>query len=124
MQQADDSSDYLAERRYFELVPISPITPEAVSPFIGKTVCAVMHDGKCHYGILRGIDGNQLYLDGGGSGLSLASVRSKQGNNWKPTKAQTKAFYPYGGGFGFGYGAFALSLAALAALFFIPFFFI
>lgn len=106
------------------MIPISPICEETVRPYFGQPVLAVTHDGIRHYGILRGIDGQCLYLDGGGSELSLASVRSKMGKNWKPTQAQTKAFYPYGAGFGFGYAAFALSLAALAALFFVPFFFI
>lgn len=124
MQQADDSSDFLAERRNFELIPISPICDETVRPYVGRPVLAVMHDGNRHYGILRGIEGDRLLMDGGGSELSLASVRSKMGKNWQPDKAQTKAFYPYGAGFGFGFGAFALSLAALAALFFVPFFFI
>lgn len=100
------------------MIPISPVTAETCAPFIGKPVCAVTVDGRHHYGILRGIGDGNLYLDGVGDGLSLASVRGKRRKDTKPDKAHTKAF------FGFGFGAFAISLALLASLFFIPWFFI
>jgi len=81
-----------------------------------------MQDGTHHYGILRGIGDGQLYLDGGRDELALASLRGKSKANAKPAaKAHTKAF---GYGYGFGFGAFAVSLALLAALFFVPWFFI
>jgi len=104
------------------LIPISPITAETCSPYVGQPVCAVMQDGTHHYGILRGIGDGNLYLDGRRDELALASLRGKSKANAKPDKAHTKAFF--GLGFGLGFGAFALSLAALTALFFVPFFFI
>lgn len=102
------------------MIPISPVTAETCAPYIGKPVCAVMVDGRHHYGILRGIGDGNVYLDGVGDGLALASLQGKRRKDSKPDKAHTNAFY----GFGFGVGAFAISLALLASLFFIPWFFI
>ena len=120
--QTRDPSDFPIREEILALIPISPITAENVSPYIGGQICAVMHDGTRHFGILRGIDGGQLYMDVASDGLALASLpdkKRKQAKGMKPEQAHTKAF-----GFGFGRGAFALSLALLAALFFIPWFFI
>lgn len=103
------------------MIPITPVTAETCSPYIGRPVCAVMQDGTHHYGILRGIGDGQLYLERGRDELALASLRDRSKAQPKPAaKAHTKAFY----GYGLGYGAFAISLALLAALFFVPWFFI
>ena len=102
------------------MIPISPINAQTVSPFIGSPVCAVLQDGTRHFGILRGIGGGQLYLDGcSGGGPTLASLPGSRKARVKGGKSHTNAF---GFGFGFGFAALALSLAVLAALFFIPFF--
>ncbi|WP_276354374.1 hypothetical protein [Cohnella caldifontis] len=106
------------------MVPITPLTPAGISPFIGKPVCAVMQDGTRHFGILHGCDGGQLFLNALPGGPVLASVERGKARGAKTEKAQTRAFFGPFGGFGFGFGAIALSLALLAALFFIPWFWI
>jgi len=139
------------------LIPISPITVENILPHVGRPVYAVLHDGTCRFGIIRGCSGGQLYLDAVPRGpLSLASVKGtnkgaalaksikagsvhvkgtaarnvKAVKPFKTAKVRTKAwgFGPGFGGWGWGWGwgaaAAAVGLAAIAALFLIPFFFI
>lgn len=110
------------------LIPITPVTAETCARYVGKSVCAVMQDGSRYYGILRGVGDGQLYLEGTPEELALHSLKGRTKSKRKPAaKANTKAFGygpGYGYGYGFGFGVFALSLALLASLFFIPFFFI
>lgn len=111
------------------MIPISPITVDNIVPHIGRPVYAVLNDGTCRVGIIRGCSGGQLYLDSSPRGpLSLASVK---GAKKEAAKVRTKAWgygpYGYGGwgwGWGFGAAAAAIGIAAIAALFLIPFFFI
>lgn len=115
------------------MIPISPITVDNILPHVGRPVYAVLHDGSCRIGIIRGCSGGHLYLDGAPGGLTLASIKgTKQGdalikalkaNNvkikgtsarnvkavkpFKAAKVRTKAwgFGPYGfGGWGWGWG--------------------
>jgi hypothetical protein len=111
------------------LIPITPLTPAGIQPYIGRPVCAVMQDGTRHFGILHGCDGGQLILGAAPGGLTLASLERGKSRKAVPEKAKTKALFgPFGGlggfGLGFGFGAITLSLAFLAALFFIPWFWI
>ncbi|MBB6669484.1 hypothetical protein [Cohnella nanjingensis] len=123
------------------MIPISPLSEEHLSRFVGAPVCAMTHDGKCHYGILRSCENGHIYLNEGRDELVLTALKkkaktsarmnvkriaghSKTKLNMKRypglSKAKTSAW-----GWGWGWGAgLAISLAALTALFFIPFFFI
>lgn len=124
-------------------------------PHVGRPAYAVLRDGSCRVGIIRGCSEGNLYLDVAPGGLSLASVKGTKAGDalikamkarnvkgtaarnvkavkpCKPGKVRTKAwgFGPYGGygygGWGWGWGAAAaIGLAAIAALFLVPFFFI
>jgi len=84
-----------------------------------------MHDGTHHYGILRGIGNDRLFLEDDG-GLTLAAMPSSKTRS-KNVKAQTKFYgygYPYGYGYGFGGFGAGLGLGLIASLFLLPFFFI
>ncbi|MBP1155616.1 MULTISPECIES: hypothetical protein [unclassified Paenibacillus] len=99
---------------------IYPITAEQISPYVGRHVCAVFHDGSYCIGKIGRVEGGNLYLDEYTHGL--ASVSTSKANKAKDQishqmKAKTSAFTPF-------FSPFAVSLAALAFLFAIPFFFI
>lgn len=101
---------------------ISPIHAEAISPYIGRQVCAVLHDGSCIYGTITGVDGGHLLLGGATQGAYTLSTNEKKAKsqiiNRNKAKAKTKAFgYPFG-------GAYALSLALISLLFLVPFFWV
>lgn len=46
------------------MFPIYPITETGVAPYGGQMVCAVMHDGTRHVGILSGCSKSKLMLNG------------------------------------------------------------
>lgn len=99
---------------------IYPITAERINPYIGRHVCAVLHDGSYFIGKIGRIDGGMLYFDGYTEGLASVSTKNvkkamEQINH--QVKATTSAFTPFA-------AALAVSLAVLAFLFAIPFFFI
>ncbi|UNK16507.1 hypothetical protein MNQ98_18610 [Paenibacillus sp. N3/727] len=113
---------------------ISPISEDSCRPFIGRQVCAVLHDGRHITGTLRGIDEKGLLFDEAFRSANILSTKpdkaKKQLNSMKQ-KAETSAFGP-GFGFrpGFGFGGFgtpfagALALSSIALLFLLPFLFI
>jgi hypothetical protein len=102
--------------------PISPITEEAIRPFIGKPVCAVLHDGTYLFGTIANCHGGQLFFKEGGQGPGTVSKKSRQARDQMKSKIKRKAkisFFPFG--FGGGVAAAAISLGLIAALFAFPF---
>ena len=125
------------------MILIHPICEETIKPHYGNLVCAVMHDGTHHYGILNGMAFGQLILNddspiaetlsatdskektksktirGGKSKYKVNNTNKAQTSN----KAQISAFgfgfgSPFGLGSPFGFGRrTALDLAAIALLF-------
>lgn len=101
--------------------PIAPLTPEGCRPYIGKPVCAVLHDGSEVIGYLHGIEDNRLLIriapdSEPVANTARANVKSHKKNKRKTVK--TSAFAP----FFLPGGLLALELALIAALFLIPFF--
>ncbi|MGG3279489.1 hypothetical protein [Paenibacillus solani] len=106
-----------------------PISAEGCRGYIGKTVCAVMHDGREVVGTIRGVHDHGLELEFGNPTAYTLSTKGKKGKkSVKSTKSgvQTSAFGPYGYGpyGGYGYGANVFAWSAIALLFLIPFLFI
>lgn len=104
---------------------INPVSAATVQPYIGRPVCAVLHDGSHVYGVLGGCDGTTLTLNpytGDGAGPGVLTTKSFARKTRQSKKATTSAF-------GFPFNPFvtrtiALELALIAFLFAIPFFFI
>lgn len=130
---------------------IYPLGVDACKPHVGKTVCAILRDGRYYIGTITDVNENGIQLNGGYTSeanvLSTQPAKAKKqlqqlksktkGANKAVIKAneqaQTKALgygpgypgYPGNGGYpGYGYGAYAFDWAALALLFLIPFLFI
>ncbi|WP_309120276.1 hypothetical protein [Paenibacillus sp.] len=107
---------------------LHPITPETCSPYVGKTVCAVLHDGTQVVGTISRVTANGIEINGSRSGASVLSTRApvaKKQLQRMASKANTKAFgygYPGYGYPGYGYG-FGFEWAAIALLFLLPFLF-
>jgi hypothetical protein len=99
---------------------IFPIDGPTVTPFVGKSVCAVLHDGTHFFGTLEGIDGDRLIINGfaGGPGELETLAMKKKRPSEKSGQANTSAFFP-----GFGFNRFFFPFAALAFLFALPFLF-
>lgn len=97
---------------------IYPISVESCTPYVGRHVCAVMHDGSYYIGRLSGVraDGIQLESGSGPDGtISVANVKQAKSQIQKSSKdVQTKAFF----------NPFFFPFASLAFLFALPFFFI
>jgi hypothetical protein len=92
---------------------ISPINAETCRSYVGKPVCAVLHDGSRYYGYVHGVEDGRLLL----SYEPQAAVTSAKKKSKNKKKASTQAFFgPYGYG-----GLFALDLALIALLFALPF---
>jgi hypothetical protein len=105
------------------LESISPISEDAIRPYIGKQVCAVLHDGTYLFGTVAECRDGKLFFSGGAQGpgtVSTNATRAKAQIRKKlKNKAKISAFSPF---FGFGGGAAAaISLALIAALFAFPF---
>jgi hypothetical protein len=87
---------------------ITPITADAIRPYIGKPVCAVMHDGTHVYGTIVDCREGHLILSKGVQGpgtVSTSTLRAKkQIRTGLKNKANVSAFTPF---FGFGAGAAA-----------------
>lgn len=106
------------------MVPIYPLTEDAINPYCGYYVCAVMKDGRQYIGRITGCRNGKLILNGDPSVLTNShsntpkkggKQKGKKGANKESAKLNAFAPYPYGG---FGYGAgIALDLALLALLF-------
>jgi hypothetical protein len=105
------------------LQSITPITEEAIRPFVGKPVCAVLHDGTYLFGTISDCRDGQLFFQGGVKGPGTVSTRSRRARAQIKQKIKTKAkisFFPFFG-FGGGAAAAAISLGLIAALFAFPF---
>lgn len=125
---------------------IYPLTVEKISPYIGKPVCAVLHNGECIQGIVSDVREGKIFFSprAPGSAVTGKSSAKKQPKkvNHRSTRSSKSSqnagvssrgypgypgypSYPDPGypGFGYpGYGrAFALDLALIALLFAIPF---
>lgn len=107
---------------------IYPVTESVCMGLKGRPICAVMQDGKRYYGIVEGTNDGKLIINGYSQEAGAVQTFShKKGKGKKPNRAKTSAFYPGFGypGFGYpgwGFGSIALSLAAIAVLFALPFF--
>lgn len=101
---------------------ISPVSQATCSPYIGRRVCAVLHDGSHVVGTIdsvteRGIVFRQAP---GVQILSAKSAKAAKAMGGVRKKAKTSAF---GYGYGFGFGTFLLEWALIALLFAFPFFY-
>lgn len=108
---------------------IYPVCHETVYPCIGKRVCAVTLDGTHYYGTVAEVrDGRVLLTDCafGEGAVTLAAGKTAGGRKKMNAKKKAKLSGFYGGyGYGgYGYGSYWLSLALIASLFLLPFFFI
>ncbi|MGM1045077.1 hypothetical protein SAMN05661091_2225 [Paenibacillus uliginis N3/975] len=112
---------------------ISPLSEDSCRPYIGRQVCAVLHDGRHVTGTLRGVSERGLLFEEAYPNANILSTKSgktKKQLNSKNKKAETSAFGPGFGYGGFGYGGFgapfagALAWSSIALLFLIPFLFI
>ena len=97
---------------------ISPVNADTCSSYIGKPVCAVLHDGSRYYGYLSSIEDGRLMLRMEPESAETSTKKKKKANQ----EAKTTGYYPYPP---YGYyprGALALELALIALLFVVPFF--
>lgn len=107
---------------------ISPINAETCRSYIGRQVCAVLHDGTEYVGTIREVRDNGLLFEPIGPEAAVLSHKPAKGKPRKkgaaPKKnAETSAFYP--GPYGYGYPAGGLlAWSAISLLFLIPFLFI
>jgi hypothetical protein len=97
---------------------IFPISNATVMPFVGRPICAILHDGTHYYGTIEGIDGDQLIVNGyiGEPGEVGTYALKKKQSVKKGKQVKTSAFLP-----GFGFQRFFLPFALLALLFALPF---
>jgi hypothetical protein len=97
---------------------IFPICNETVMPYVGRPICAVLHDGTHYYGTIEGIDGERLIINGYiGEPLKAETYALKKKKSVKKAKqVKTSAFLP-----GFGFRRSFLPFASLAFLFALPF---
>ncbi len=97
---------------------IYPICADTVMPYVGRPICAVLHDGTHYYGTIEGIDGDQLVINGyiGEPGKVQTYALKKKQSVKKSKQVKTSAFVP-----GFGFRRFFLPFALLALLFALPF---
>lgn len=106
---------------------IYPVTQAACTPYIGKTVCAIMHDGTHVVGTIGGVNERGLVFSGAAPGVQILSTNPKKARKQldEIQKRAKTSFYGYGGyGYGYGYGDYWLDWALIALLFTLPFFFI
>lgn len=95
---------------------INPITAERCNAYIGKPVCAILHDGSRVYGYLRSIEGERLIL------AEQAETVGTSEKNKKGKKAKAQGFTPFSPFGFFPGGTLALEFALIALLFAVPFF--
>jgi hypothetical protein len=100
---------------------IFPICSETVMPYVGRPICAVLHDGTHYYGTIEGIDGDQLIINGyiGRSCEVKTYALNKKQSIKKGQQVKTSAFSPE-----FGFRRFFFPFTALAFLFALSFLFI
>lgn len=98
--------------------PIAPITETSISSYVGKPVCAVLHDGTYIYGTVLECRNGHLYFSqiNPGTGPVFTSANKPKAQLQK--KMKNKATISF---FGFGAAAAAISLAFIVALFAFPF---
>jgi len=103
---------------------IYPLTQSACTPYIGRTVCAVMKDGTHVVGTIKEVNEHGLVLSKEKPGVHILSTAGGRLRK-KRRKANTSAF-GFGGPFGPGgypYNDFLLSWSLIALLFLVPFFY-
>lgn len=96
---------------------ISPVNAETCAPYLGRPICAVLHDGSRYFGYLHAVDEEKLTLRMQPT-LTATSGKKKKRKETAPD-VQTSA-YP-------GYGFYPppreifLDLALIALLILVPF---
>lgn len=108
---------------------IYPITQESCQPYIGKCVCAILHDGTHVVGTLSGVNATGLQFSGAYPGVSILSTQPKKARKQleklkSSAKTSAYGYGGFGGGYGYGYESDWLEWTAIALLFALPFFFI
>lgn len=106
---------------------IYPISVDTCKPYVGRQVCAVLHDGTHVTGTIRGVSERGLEFEEAypsANILSTKPAKAKKQLNAMVKKAETSAFGPGYGYGGFGYPGAALAWTSIALLFLIPFLFI
>lgn len=104
-----------------------PIRENKIKPFIGQTVCAVLHDGSYCTGTLKKVNGNHLILETNTITTNSPQLHALLSTN--RNKANISFFFPglgfglslgfLGGGIGLGLGALSFLFAGRLARFFI-----
>lgn len=111
---------------------IYPLSVDTCKPYVGRQVCAVLHDGTQITGTLRGVSDKGLEFEEAYPSANIMSTKPDKAKKQLKSmvkKAETSAFgpgfgYGYGYGGGFGYPGAALAWTSIALLFLVPFLFI
>lgn len=105
---------------------IHPISEDTIKLHLGLPVCAILHDGTEHYGVISKIEGGKLILNDfpQEAGPTLKRKKAKEAKRSNASQsAQIKGLgfglgYPYGYGTPFGFGRrIVLDIALIALLF-------
>lgn len=105
--------------------PIHPICENTLRGYIGKPICAVLHDGSYFYGTVSEVRDGKVYLGpAGGPGQgSVSTNRSRakrrlaakrRPKNGSRMKASVSAFFPGSGYPRYPIGAVGLELGLIA----------
>lgn len=97
---------------------ISPVNAETCGPYMGRPVCAVLHDGSRYYGYLHAVDEEKLTLRLEPNQAAASGKKKKR----KTPEVNMSAYPPYPA-FGFypPRNEIILDLALIALLFIVPF---
>jgi len=72
---------------------IYPVDEATCTHFVGMPVCAVLHDGSRHYGVISRISGGKLILnespEASTEGAKIRSAKSKGGSSGKARASKT-----------------------------------
>lgn len=98
------------------------VNEKTIRSCIGRTVCAVLHDGSQYTGTILGCEEGRLILGGElpqEEAVGTTRAKSKRKGKKAASKAKVSAFYPP-----YYPGAIALDLAWIWLLFAIPFLYV
>ncbi|GIQ69292.1 hypothetical protein DUZ99_04740 [Xylanibacillus composti] len=71
--------------------PIHPICEDTLRDYIGKPICAVLHDGSYFYGTVSAIRDGKLYFGSGIPGDGTVSTRRSAAKRQLAAKRRKKA---------------------------------